>query len=81
MWLAGAPAASPAAGTGGKGQRLSPEFRRSVSPFGEPPSAAEMRSQDQSAARASRTAIRTAGRRYVEMMAKCDPNGYGYYVW
>jgi hypothetical protein len=26
-------------------------------------------------------AIRTAGRRYVEMMAKCDPNGYGYYVW
>jgi hypothetical protein len=25
--------------------------------------------------------IRTAGRRYVEMMAKCDPNGYGYYVW
>ena len=26
-------------------------------------------------------AIRTAGRRYVEMMSKCDPNGYGYYVW
>jgi len=26
-------------------------------------------------------AIRTAGRRYVEMMAKCDPNNVGYYVW
>jgi hypothetical protein len=26
-------------------------------------------------------AIRTAGRRYVEMMASCDPNGFGYYVW
>ena len=28
-----------------------------------------------------RRAIRTAGRRYVEMMAKCDPNNVGYYVW
>ena len=53
-------AVSPAAGTGGRGQRTSAKFRRSVSPFGEPPSAAEMRSQDQSAARASRTAIRRA---------------------
>ena len=26
-------------------------------------------------------AIRIAGRRYVEMMAKCDPNNVGYYVW
>jgi hypothetical protein len=26
-------------------------------------------------------AIRTAGRRYVEMMARCDPNNVGYYVW
>ncbi|HVD88597.1 MAG TPA: hypothetical protein VNB91_06870 [Jatrophihabitantaceae bacterium] len=26
-------------------------------------------------------AIRTAGRRYVEMMSSCDPNGVGYYVW
>ena len=26
-------------------------------------------------------AIRTAGRRYVEMMSSCDPNGFGYYVW
>jgi hypothetical protein len=26
-------------------------------------------------------AIRTAGRRYVEMMSKYDPNNVGYYVW
>jgi hypothetical protein len=26
-------------------------------------------------------AIRTAGRRYIEMMARCDPNNVGYYVW
>jgi HNH endonuclease len=37
-----------------------PKLRRSVSPFGDPPSAAEIRSQDQSAARASRTATRSA---------------------
>jgi hypothetical protein len=26
-------------------------------------------------------ALKNAGRCYVEMMAKCDPNGVGYYVW
>ncbi len=26
-------------------------------------------------------ATRNAGRWYVEAMAKCDPNGIGYYVW
>jgi hypothetical protein len=26
-------------------------------------------------------ATRNAGRWYVEAMAKCDPNGVGYYVW
>jgi hypothetical protein len=34
-----------------------PKLRSSVSPFGVPPSAAEILSQDQSAARASRTAV------------------------
>src|SRR5215475_6831407 len=38
----------------------SPKFRRSVSPFGVPPRAAEIRSHDQSAARASLTATRIA---------------------
>jgi hypothetical protein len=37
-----------------------PKLRRRVSPLGEPPSAAEIRSQDHSAARASRTATRMA---------------------
>ena len=37
-----------------------PKLRRRVSPLGEPPRAAEIRSQDQSAARASRTATRSA---------------------
>jgi hypothetical protein len=23
--------------------------------------------------------VKNAGRRYLEMMAKCDPYGYGYY--
>jgi hypothetical protein len=42
------------------GYSSEPKLRRRVSPLGEPPSAAEIRSQDHSAARASRTATRMA---------------------
>jgi hypothetical protein len=53
-------AASPAAAAMPARYFSSAKFRRSVSPLGEPPRAAEIRSHDQSAARASRTATRSA---------------------